>query len=84
MDTGDDVLDQLLGDAHVRVRVAQADRADLARVATDRAGEIRWSMMAKATAGKVPSAIQFAAEDMARKFPPKAGAARLAKPAAGR
>ena len=52
--------------------------------ATDRAGEVRWSMMAKATAGKVPSAIQFAAEDMARKFPPKAGAARLAKPASGR
>jgi DNA-binding winged helix-turn-helix (wHTH) protein len=52
--------------------------------ATDRAGEVRWSMMAKATAGKVPSAIKFAAEDMATKFPPQAGAARLAKPASGR
>jgi DNA-binding winged helix-turn-helix (wHTH) protein len=52
--------------------------------ATDRAGEVRWSMMAKATAGKVPPAIQFAADDIARKFPPTAGAARLAKPASGR
>jgi DNA-binding winged helix-turn-helix (wHTH) protein len=52
--------------------------------ATDQAGVVRWSMMAKATEGKVPPAVKFAAEDMARKFPPKAGAARLAKPASGR
>ena len=52
--------------------------------ATDQAGVVRWSMMSKATAGKVPSAIQFAADDMAKKFPPAAGAERLAKPGSGR
>src|SRR5438067_10574596 len=39
MHAGDDRFDQLLGHAHVGVRVPQADRADPRRVAADRAGE---------------------------------------------
>src|SRR3569623_1598138 len=41
VDAGDDVLDQILGDADVGVRVAQAARADASGVAADRSREQR-------------------------------------------
>jgi len=52
--------------------------------ATDRAGDVRLSVMAKATSGKVPPAVRATAEALAKEFPPQAGAVRLANPASGR
>jgi DNA-binding winged helix-turn-helix (wHTH) protein len=52
--------------------------------ATDRSGVVRWSLMAKATPGKVPPAINESFDDLAARFPAKGGAERLAKPASDR
>ena len=56
----------------------------LAITATDRPGQVRWSLMARATTGKVPPAVEAAAADLAKQFPPETGAERLAKPAPAR
>ena len=56
----------------------------LGMTATDRTGEVRLSLMAKATTGKVPPAVRRAADALANEIPPNGGAARLAKQADGR
>jgi DNA-binding winged helix-turn-helix (wHTH) protein len=52
--------------------------------ATDRSGVVRWSLMANASPGKVPPAIDKSFTDLAAQFPPKDAVGRLANPASGR
>ena len=73
------------GDLTVDSKLVMWDGAPfLGMTATDHSGAVRWSLMAKATPGKVPPAVEAGAKDLATRFPPKDGAARLANPATDR
>lgn len=68
------------GDLDLRSKLIISDgRPFLILSARDRHGTVRWSAMLDASPGKVPPNVNRAFDELAARFPPEQGAARLAK-----